>query len=350
MRCCSTTKKDIKDLTLDEFSTYLKSVGEKSFRAQQIFKWIYDKKVDSFDAMRNVSSDLKEKLSQDFTFSIFSPYKKQISKDQTAKFLFEVGANQYVESVLIPAKGRLTLCISTQVGCKFGCLFCASGKNGWLRNLSCSEILNQILSAQKHDLSKKITHIVFMGIGEPFDNYDNVLKAIRIINDPKGFGIAARRITVSTCGLIPEIKKFSQEGLQIELAISLHASDNKIRNRLMPVNKKYPLEKLLKTCQEYVQKTKRQITFEYVLIKELNASHRDAENLASLLKGMLCKVNLIAYNQIDIPGCSAMGRDDIFRFKKILEDRKILVTTRLARGQDISAACGQLRYVNTEKN
>ena len=350
MRCCSTTKKDIKDLTLEELSAYLKDIGEKPFRAQQIFNWIYEKKADCFDAMRNVSFDLKEKLNKDFTFSSFLPYKKQISKDQTIKLLFEVGENQYIESVLIPAKRRLTLCVSTQVGCKFGCVFCASGKNGLLRNLSCSEILNQILSAQKQSVSGKITHIVFMGVGEPFDNYENVLKAIRIINHPKGFGIAARRITVSTCGLIPEIVRFSQEGIQIELAISLHASDNKLRNRLMPVNKKYPLEKLLKTCQEYSKKTKRQITFEYILIKGLNAGRQDAEHLADLLKGMLCKVNLIACNQVDISGCSSVGRDDVFRFKRILEDRKILVTTRLARGEDISAACGQLRYLNMIEN
>ena len=350
MSCSSAIKKDIKDLSLEELSAYLKDVGEKSFRAQQIFKWIYDKKVDGFDAMRNVSFELKEHLIRDFTFFIFSPYKKQISKDQTTKFLFEVGKDQFIETVLIPAKGRMTLCISTQVGCKFGCLFCASGKNGWLRNLSCSEILNQILCVQKQISPDKITHIVFMGVGEPFDNYDKVLKAIRIINDPRGLGIAARRITVSTCGLIPEIMKFSQEGMQIELAISLHASDGRLRNRLMPVNKKYPLEKLLKTCREYSQETKRQITFEYILIKNFYASRQDAENLASLLKGMLCKVNLIAYNQIDIVGYSAVGRDDVFRFKKVLEDKRIPVTTRKPRGEDISAACGQLRYVNMGKS
>ena len=350
MCCCSATKKNIKDLTLEEFSNYLKDIGEKPFRAQQIFKWIYDKKSDGFDAMRNVSTALKERLAKDFTFSSFLPYRKQTSKDQTIKFLFEVGDSQYIETVLIPAKGRLTLCVSTQVGCKFGCLFCASGKNGWSRDLSCSEILNQILCVQKQSPSDKITHIVFMGVGEPFDNYDNVLKAIRIINNPKGLGIAARRITVSTCGLIPEIKKFSEEGMQIELAISLHASDNRLRNRLVPVNKKYPLEKLLKTSREYSQKTKRQITFEYILIKDLNASRQDAESLAVLLRGTLCKVNLIAYNQIDIFGYSAVGRDDVFRFKKILEDNKIPVTTRQARGEDISAACGQLRYVNMVKS
>ncbi len=349
MSCSPTIKKDLKDITYEELVSYLKENDEKAFRSNQIFDWIYKKNIDRFDQMKNVAPTLLRKLSSHFNFFHFHSSQKLASKDGTIKFLFEVDPGQYIETVLIPAKGRLTLCVSTQIGCKFKCFFCASGKNGLMRNLTCGEIVSQILCAQKESGLGKITHIVFMGVGEPFDNYDNVLKAIRIINDPKAFGIAARKITVSTCGIIPKIKEFSTCGMQIELAISLHGSNSQIRSQLMPVNKRYPLENLLETACEYSKKTNRQITFEYVLIKDFNASMKHARELAKLLKGMLCKVNLIAYNHADVSRCSSVTRKDIAFFKSALEEKGIVVTIRMPRGEDIDAACGQLRYRHTKK-
>ncbi|MDP8266500.1 MAG: 23S rRNA (adenine(2503)-C(2))-methyltransferase RlmN [Candidatus Aceula meridiana] len=342
-------KPDIKASSLEEFLNYFSDQGLKSFHAKQLFKWIYQKGAEYFEDMTDLSADLRKKLKNDFAFSHFSPEKVLTSKDGTKKFLFAVGENEYIESVIIPSSKRTTLCISSQVGCKFACRFCASGLNGFSRNLTTAEILNQILYIKNHEKGAMITHVVFMGVGEPMDNYDNVFKSIRIINSSSGLNIAARRITVSTCGLIPQIRAMAKEGLQIELAVSLHAANNTTRSQLMPVNRKDPLDKLLATCKSYSKATKRQITFEYVLIKGVNDSQEDARQLARQVKGMLCKINLITCNQVKALACCSADRQQAVKFQNILLQKGILVTIRAPRGEDIAAACGQLRYSLSKK-
>lgn len=343
-------KRDIRDLSYEELTAHLKSVGEASFHAKQIFEWIYQKGVTSFDEMNNLSKDLRAQLSQCFTMTnIAETSRRDVSTDGTTKFLFELDDGENIETVLIPTPKRATVCVSTQVGCKFGCRFCASGIGGWKRNLSTAEILEQVLWAKKYVETgqcpaPKITNIVFMGVGEPLDNYDNLVKAIRVINSPKGLNVAARRITISTCGLVPGIKKLATEGLQIELAVSLHGSNNEARNALMPVNKKYPMDDLIDACREYSKVTKRQITFEYILIKDVTCTEKAAKELGRLLKGLLCKINLIPYNPVSEFDYEPPSRNKMFAFKDYLQNLGIHMTMRAPRGKDVSAACGQLRY------
>jgi len=339
-------KQDIRNLLFDDLVQYLQSVGEKSFRADQVFKWIYKKGVLDFDGMSDLSSSLRDKLKENFVFNNPETVKKQVSKDKTTKFLLELHDGERIETVLIPARGRITLCVSTQAGCKFACKFCASAIGGWVRDLDCSEIITQVQSAEKEIQGQRISHIVFMGTGEPLDNYENVLKAIRVINSSKGMNIAARRITVSTCGLIPEIMKLAKEGIQFELAISLHGADNKTRNKLVPINKKYPIEELMAACREYIKLTKRQITFEYVLIKGVTCTKESADMLGKILKGMLCKMNLIPYNAIEGFSYEPPSKDEAVDFKKQLLKKGIHSTIRKPRGQDVSAACGQLKHTH----
>ncbi|MFA6378182.1 MAG: 23S rRNA (adenine(2503)-C(2))-methyltransferase RlmN [Candidatus Omnitrophota bacterium] len=336
-------KPDIKEFSFPDLQSYLQEKHFPLFHAQQIFDWIYKKGAQNFEGMTNLPAKLKEQLRTDFSFSWAVLEKKKISKDGTAKFLFKVGEDEYIETVFIPTQKRGTICLSTQVGCKFGCAFCASGLNGWVRQLSCAEILEQILFVKKDVFPHTLTHIVFMGVGEPFDNYDNVLKAIYRINAKEALEVAARRITVSTCGLIPQIKLFAKELLQVELAISLHASNSALRSKLMPVNQTHSLEDLIACCRWYAKATNRQVTFEYVLMKNVNASLKDAQNLARLLKGFLSKVNLIIYNKNDSLGFYPPDKEEILAFKQALEQKGIPVTLRTARGNDIDAACGQLR-------
>ncbi|MCX5703122.1 MAG: 23S rRNA (adenine(2503)-C(2))-methyltransferase RlmN, partial [Candidatus Omnitrophica bacterium] len=266
------------------------------------------------------------------------------SKDGTVKFLFELKDKNFVEAVSIPAKGRTTVCLSTQVGCKFACRFCASGISGFKRNMTCGEIIEELWQLKNNSPGIKITHIVFMGIGEPLENYDNVLKAIRIINSKHSFNIGARRITISTSGIIPGIKMLMNEGLQIELSISLHAADEKTRSSLMPINKKYPLRDLIAACREYIKKTHRQITFEYILIDKLNSDLQNAQKLSTILKGLrLSKVNLIPSNPIAELKIWPPKAKDVLLFRDYLLRQGINVTLRKPRGQDIEAACGQLR-------
>ena len=337
-------KRDICDLSYEELTAYLRSAGEASFRVSQIFEWIYQKQVQRFDKMSNLSSALQDLLKKEFTFSEPKILQKEISSDGTTKVLCELCDGEKVETVLIPSPKRVTLCVSTQVGCKFGCRFCASGIGGWKRNLSCAEILGQILYMKMIAGKRPLSHIVFMGVGEPLDNYDHLMKAVRIINSSKGMKIAARRITISTCGLIPKIKKLAVEGLQIELAVSLHGSDNISRNVLMPVNKKYPVNDLIAACREYHKATKRQITFEYILIKDVTCTEQAAKELRRLLKGLLCKINLIPYNPVSEFDHEAPSRNKIFAFKDRLGRYGIHATIRTPRGKDVSAACGQLRH------
>ena len=339
-------KQDIRNLSYEDIVRYLESIREKSFRAAQIFEWLYQKGVWSFDDMSNLSKDFRERLSKSFTLAPLNIAGKEISDDGTVKFLFDLEDRQKIETVLIPAETRTTACVSTQAGCKFGCQFCASGIGGWVRNLSAAEIVAQVLhikeEAQKYN--NPLSHIVYMGVGEPLDNFSNVMKSIRVMNDEKAVNIGARRITVSTCGLIPQIKQFAKEGLQMELAISLHGFDNKSRNILMPVNRIYPFDELMKTCRAYVTSTGRQITFEYLMIKDVTCTQEAVRALKKALKGLTCKINLIPYNSVSGFDHKAPSRSEIFAFKKRLQESGIHALIRTPRGCDISAACGQLRH------
>jgi len=337
-------KPDIRDQTFDELTVYIRSLGEAPFRVSQIFEWIYQKQALNFDQMTNLSSALKGRLKKDFDFLDQTVLKKDVSTDGTTKILFELHDKEKIETVLIPTPKRATVCVSTQAGCKFGCRFCASGIGGWRRNLDCAEILDQILTMKRIAKKKPISHIVFMGVGEPLDNYDNLIKAIRIINSSKGINIAARRITISTCGLIPEIEKLADEGMQIELAVSLHGSSNESRNVLMPINKKFPVGDLIAACRKYHKATKRQLTFEYILIKDVTCTDEAASELGRLLKGLLCKINLIPYNPINEFDHETPSRNKMFAFKSNLARCGIHATIRTPRGSDISGACGQLRH------
>lgn len=341
---------DIRDLSFPELSEYLKAQNEQPFRAAQIFDWIYKKDVASFDAMKNLSSELREKLKKDFFFAPQTFETEAKSTDRTKKYLFTLADGEKVETVLIPTVERTTVCVSTQAGCKFGCKFCASGIGGWMRNLTCAEIVSQVLFTKKAAGDVALSNIVFMGVGEPLDNYDNLLKAIRLINSPEGMNFAARRITISTCGVIPRIRQLSKEGLQVELAISLHGYDNESRNVLMPVNKKYPFEDLIAACREYAAATKRQITFEYILIKNVTCSDQAARQLGKFLKGLICKMNLIPYNKVEEFDHETPSRSEIYAFRDKLEEHGVHATVRTPRGPDVAAACGQLRHVSRPSN
>ena len=334
-------KKDIKNFTPEELKEELEKISEPPYRAEQIFSWIYKKGACDFSAMNNLPKPLKEKLSQYYYIGAIKPLKHLKSIDQTEKFLFELADGNLIETVLIYAWQRKTLCISTQAGCKFACSFCASGINGFKRDLSVSEILSQI-SAIEYNLKHKMTNFVFMGMGEPLDNYENVSKAIKIMNSKKGMGIAARRITVSTSGIIPGIEKFKELGLQVNLSISLHAANNELRNRLMSVNKKYPLEELLKVCEDYMKNGGRILTFEYILIKGINDSQKDIDELVKAAKRLKAKVNLISYSPVPGFDFQAPLEKDVKIFEGKLLKRGVNVTIRDSKGKDIMAACGQL--------
>lgn len=337
-------QKNILDLTLKELEQVLTGWKQPPFHAQQIFSWIYKKAVTDFTAMSDLPVDLRRKLKENFYLSGLSLVKLLKSKDGTEKFLFALQDRNFIEAVTIPAKKRITACISTQVGCKLACAFCASGMSGFKRNLTAGEMLEEILSLKNNCPNKKLTHIVFMGSGEPLDNYREVLKATRIINAPYAFNIGARRITISSCGIIPGIEKLANEDLQIELSISLHAADEETRSGLMPVNKKYPLKGLIPACKKYIKETGRQITFEYVMIKGINSDLQSAQKLSTILEGLkLAKVNLIPANPIKELKVEPPAKLEILGFRNYLLKQGINVTLRRPRGEDIEAACGQLR-------
>lgn len=334
-------KKDIKSLTLEELKKDMESLGEPSHRAHQIFSWLNSKSAESFHEMRNLPKKLISELEEKYTIEKLTCEERLNSKDGTEKILWRLSDGERVESVLIRQKKRSTLCVSTQVGCRFKCPFCASGEKGFKRNLSASEITSQVLSAGKI-FNCRVTNIVFMGMGEPLDNYDNVAKAITIINHPEGINIGSRKITVSTCGIIPGILKLKDLGLQIELSVSLHAADNNLRNRLVPVNRKYPLETLIAACKEYTEHTGRVITLEYTLISGVNDSPLDAEKLSQVAKGLKAKVNIINCNPISKKGIAKSSSKSVHAFMERLKKRRTAVTLRRSRGDDIMAACGQL--------
>lgn len=333
--------KEIKDLSFEDLQRYLTSISEPKYRTHQVFQWLYQKRVDSFRKMNNLPGGLIEKLEADF--SIFQPevVKKQVSIiDGTVKYLLKLNDGELIETVVIPSGKRLTICLSTQVGCRYRCRFCASGLYGFRRNLTQAEILSQLITAQNDGY--RITNIVFMGTGEPMDNFSNVIGAIKIINNKYGFNIGARRITISTAGIPERIKEFLNLGLQIELSISIHAGDNKKRDILMPINKIYPLE----TLMQVLKGAKRLITFEYIVIKNINDSPDDANKLINLLKGLKCKVNLIPFSPIKEIPYKKPDRKDVLRFEGILRRAGIPATIRISKGIDIDAACGQLRIRN----
>jgi len=338
-------------LSLSELEAYLKSVPAEAFRAEQVFQWIYQKNAWGFDEMSNIPHTLRERLKNDFDLGPNTIAEKQVSKEGTTKFLFDLHDHEKIESVLIPTATRTTACISSQAGCKFGCKFCASGIGGWSRNLTCAEIITQVLHVKQEALKHKrpLTNIVFMGTGENFDNYDNLMKAIRTINSDKGINIGARHITISTVGVVPKIKELAQEGLQVELAISLHGYDNPSRDVLMPVNKKYPFDELIAACREYVRLTKRQITFEYILIKDVTCTPRAVESLKKAFKGIICKMNLIPYNPVSEFGHKTPSKEEMVSFRNRLEANGIHATIRTPRGKDVNAACGQLRHAQGTK-
>ena len=333
--------KDVKDFTLEELRKEIAKIQEPPYRARQLFFWLYRKGVYDFDRMSNFSKALREKLKKKYLIGTLELSEHLKSADGTEKFVFRLSDGNFIETVLILAKNRKTICLSTQVGCKFACSFCASGLRGFIRNLTPSEVINQVLFL-RYDLRHNITNYVFMGMGEPLDNYENVSKAILIMNDPEGMDIGSRRITVSTCGIIPGIEKLKDLGLQINLSVSLHAANDKLRDKLLPVNKRYPLEKLIGACEKYVDKTGKIITLEYILIKGTNDSSEDADGLAKIAGRLGAKVNLIAYSKIpDLPFQSPQ-RKDIDTFMKRLVKKRIKITLRESKGKDIQAACGQL--------
>ncbi len=337
--------KNIKDFNLEELKEELKTIGERPYRAEQIFQWIYVEKVKSFEEMTNLSLDLRKRLEENYTMCNYRILRKLESVDGTKKYLFDVLDGNAIETVLMEYHHGKTICVSSQIGCKMGCKFCASTGIPFVRNLTPGEIVEQILAVEQ-DTNSQISNVVFMGIGEPFDNYENVMKAIKIMNHQKGLNIGARHISVSTSGVVPRIYDFAKEGFQCTLSISLHATSNEKRSSMMPVNRKYPIEGLMKACQEYIRLTNKRISFEYALAKENNDNLEDAKALVKLLKGMLCHVNLIPINKIENGIYTKSTNENIMKFRDYLNENGIVATIRRELGSDIDAACGQLRRKN----
>ncbi len=340
-------KKNIKNYNLDELKEELKKIGEKPFRAEQIFKWLYKDKIDSFDEMTNISLELRKKLKENYTFGLFKVVKKLESVDGTKKYLFDIQDEErnLIESVLMQYHHGYTICVSSQIGCKMGCKFCASTGIPFSRNLEAGEIIEQLLAIEK-DSKIRISNIVFMGIGEPLDNYENVMKAIEILNNQKGLNIGARHISISTSGIVPKIYEMADKQMQCTLSVSLHSSNNKTRSSMMPINNAYPIEELIEACKYYIKKTNKRISFEYALAKDNNDNLQDAKDLVKLLHGMLAHVNLIPINKIEDGKYIKSTNENIIKFRDYLNDHGIVATIRRELGSDISAACGQLRRQN----
>lgn len=338
-------KKSIYSLELQELKNWLEENGEKPFRAEQIYDWLYKKRVISFEDMSNLSKALRDKLAQYFTITTLKTVVQQTSADGTIKFLFELHDGYSIETVLMRHDYGNSICVTTQVGCRIGCTFCASTLGGLKRHLEAGEIVAQVLKVQKvlDETNERVSSVVIMGIGEPFDNYNNMLSFLKIINHDKGLNIGARHITVSTSGIIPKIYKFADENMQINFAISLHAPNTELRSKLMPINKAFKLDDLMKAVRYYIDKTGRRVSFEYGLFGGVNDSIEHAEELAKLIKGLKCHVNLIPVNYVPERDYVRTPRDKIFAFERTLKDRGINVTIRREQGSDIAAACGQLR-------
>ncbi len=334
---------EISSLSFDELSEKIAQMGLPKFRAKQIYEWLHKKNVDSFDKMTNLDKALRQKLSEEFTIAVPAISRKLVSKiDGTVKYLFEFSDGECVESVVMKYKYGNSICVSTQVGCAMGCTFCASTKAGRVRNLTAGEILGQVYRAQT-DTGERISHIVLMGIGEPLDNFDNVMKFLQMVSNEQGLNIGQRNISLSTCGIVPKIHELAERNLQITLSISIHSPTDELRTSMMPINKKYPISELIEACRSYVKTTGRRISFEYSLIKGVNDSPECAEKLCELLRGMLCHVNLIPVNTIEQSDYRKSDKEAIEKFKNIIEKHKITATVRRKLGADINAACGQLR-------
>jgi len=340
--------KNIKDYDLNELKEEFIQMGEKSFRAEQVFKWLYENKVTSFEEMTNLSLELREKLKQNYEMHNFKILKKQESSDGTKKYLFDVLDGNAIETVLMSYHHGYSICVSSQIGCKMGCKFCASTGIKFIRNLTSGEIVEQILAVER-DNGIRISNVVFMGIGEPLDNYDNVVNAIRIINNQKGINIGARHISISTSGIVPKIYQLAEENIQCTLSISLHATTDEKRSSMMPVNNAYNIQELIQASKDYIEKTNRRISFEYALAKDNNDNLEDAKRLIKLLKNMICHVNLIPINKIENGKYTKSSNENIIKFRDYLNEHGIVATIRRELGSDIDAACGQLRRKNLGK-
>lgn len=338
------------DYTLEELQGWMKENNESAFRAKQIISWIY-KGVTDFEGMRNIPKTLITKMKENFTIDlpeIVEVYKSEI--DGTEKFLLAFKDGNLIESVLMRYKHGNSICISTQVGCRMGCKFCASTIEGRVRNLTCGEILSEVIVVQNY-IKERISNIVLMGSGEPLDNYDNVVKFLKVVSADYGLNIGQRHITLSTCGIVPKIYELADQEFSVTLAISLHAFSDEKRKEIMPIANKYTINEILESCRYYLKKTNRRITFEYALVKDVNDGKEDAKALGKLLKGMLCHVNLIPVNEIKENSFKRSSKKTIDDFSEILKNHGIEVTTRREMGSDINAACGQLRrsYMNTQR-
>ncbi len=331
----------IYNYSLKDLQDYFLDIGETKFRASQVFDWLYIKRVKTFNEMTNLKKDLIKYLNSNFSMEGLKLIKVQEDVD-VKKYLFELYDGNKIEAVLMRHDYGNSLCVSSEVGCNMGCRFCESGRLKKVRDLLSFELVLQLLAVEE-DIKERVSHVVLMGIGEPFDNYDNIMNFIKIINDPKGINIGIRHITVSTCGIIPKIEKFAEEQTGVNLAISLHAPNDEIRNKIMPINKVYNIEKLIRSVKEYINKTNRRVTFEYILLKGINDSKENAEELSLLLKGINCYVNLIPYNETSYLEYKTSDRVTISEFYDILKKNNISVTIRKEFGSKVSAACGQLR-------
>lgn len=342
-------KQNIKDLNLEELEKiFVDDLNEKKFRAKQVFKWIY-KNISSFDDMTDISLELREKLKSKFDLCVYDIIDKQVSKDGTIKYLFGLSDGNAIESVFMKYHHGNSTCVSSQIGCKMGCKFCASTGIGFVRSLTPGEIVEQILAITR-DTGENISNVVFMGIGEPLDNYDNVVKAVSLINSPNGLNIGARHISISTSGLVPKIYDLAEKNLQCTLSISLHATTDEKRSSMMPVNNRYNIKELLDACKFYIEKTKRRISFEYALVDGKNDSIEDAKELVKLLRGMICHVNLIPVNSIEGGNYRKSKKEKILAFRDYLNEKGIVATVRRELGSDIDAACGQLRRKSLKQN
>lgn len=342
----------IYDYTLEQLQEWTEQNGEPKFRAGQIFDWLYVKRVTSFDEMSNLSKALREKLKEQFQFVTLSEITRFESKDGTVKFLFGLHDDHAIETVIMKHNYGNSICVTTQVGCRIGCTFCASTLGGLKRNLTAGEIVAQVVKAQQilDERKERVSSIVIMGTGEPFENYEPTMTFLRIMIHEKGLNIGQRHITVSTSGIVPSIYKFADENTQINLAISIHAPNDALRSKLMPVNRRFPFADVMEALKYYIAKTGRRVTFEYALIGGVNDQPEHAEELGDVLQGLLCHVNLIPVNYVPERNYVRTSRDDIFTFQRILERKKINTTIRREQGHDIAAACGQLRAKHMESN
>ena len=338
--------KNIYGFTLEELENFFIEIGSKKFHGKQLFSWLYEKRIESLDSVTDIKKEVLEVLRNNLSLDRLKIVDVQKDVDVN-KYLFELSDGEHIEAVLMRHDYGNSICVSSQVGCNMGCKFCESGRRKKVRNLEAYEMVLQILMIEK-ELGERISHVVVMGIGEPFDNYDNLVKFFKIINDPKGLAIGARHITVSTCGIVPKILEFSELDLQINLAISLHAPNNEIRNKIMPINKAYPLEVLIPALKTYLDRTNRRVTFEYILLSGINDREEDALELAKLAKGINCYINLIPYNETNNIDFKRSSTIQIMKFYDILKKNNVNVTIRREFGSKISAACGQLRSKKEE--